>query len=164
MINYIITLKEKIRIISGVDLMLGSRFAQIPRQEGTKKISIVIEPSFEKSICFDFYQNALSWTVYWAFEPSAGECRSTGPVFSHEIDTETAKSLKWISDNGLSKPAEKELGLDGHSYHISIDGFPEEYSCWCVIPKEWACLKDIIAQCVEYAGLDQDHYGCMISR
>lgn len=85
--------------------------------------------------------------------------RELSPIHSQRVDEKTAKLLNELCKNGLKKPKSIPRGLDGHDYHIMIDGFPAEYWCWCSLPDEWKKLEPIISQCVDYAQLDPDRYG-----
>ena len=48
------------------------------------------------------------------------------------------------------------IGLDGHSYTITIEGTPRrEYKTWGLIPKEWAVIRDLVEVLRRYARLSE---------
>ena len=87
--------------------------------------------------------------------------RKISPIHSHPVDEKIVELLNELCKNGLPEPEEIPRGLDGHDYHIRIDGFSSEYWCWCSLPEEWKNIKPIINQCVAYAQLNPARYGIL---
>lgn len=66
-----------------------------------------------------------------------------------------------LINNGLNKEVDMPHGCDGHSYMLKLYyPEPERFYCWCILPKEWKYLEDVINFLVkEVAGLDYSKYG-----
>ncbi len=61
---------------------------------------------------------------------------------------------------GLPELSQKpRCGLDGHSYEINIyTTSPRCYHCWCVIPKQWEIIDEIVERLSKYVTLEENYF------
>ncbi len=88
-----------------------------------------------------------------------------GTTYSYELSEDDALIIKEFLEKRLpSVSGHKPVGLDGHSYYVTLPQLQEKYDCWSVLPKEWTRLGDIIDICIKYANLDVKEYGYSIAK
>lgn len=61
---------------------------------------------------------------------------------------------------GLPELSKKpRWGLDGHSYEINIyTSSPRHYHCWCVVPRQWEIINEIVARLSKYVALEEKYF------
>ena len=158
--------------------------------EGTKEISISIEHSFNvKPAYFEIYSNHNKWILYRNSAPLLSDVIQAVKMYSkrslsineiannkeilqcihkkcdihkYELNKEETLIVKKFLEKKLPEVKKLPFGLDGHNYAVAINSDNRKYHCWCVIPKEWTVLGELIEMVVKKTELP-DYYLASIS-
>ena len=76
------------------------------------------------------------------------------------LDQEDKQFFDDFINKGLPELFHKpRWGLDGHSYEINVYGAePRYYRCWCIVPKQWEIINEIVIRLSKYVTLGQNYY------
>ena len=160
-------------------------FSPIEGCVGNQIMTMLIELSFGKSVYFELYEADHNWTIYWNYEVRPAEflpvmkqyakpemtlkdavedqkiqkkISELSHTFSKDLGEDEIALIKSIIAQGFPELSRrKPQGLDGHSYCFTIGGDDKEYSCWCVIPKEWSHIRTVIDLFADIADLSDDY-------
>jgi len=160
-------------------------FSPIEVYAGNRIMTMLISLSFGTSVYFEIYGDGNDWKIYWNFEIHPNEflpvmkkyakpgmmlldamedqtiiskVRELSHTFSKDLSSDEVALIKDVISKGFPElTRRKPQGLDGHSYIFTLDSDDTEYSCWCVIPEEWAHIVSAIDLVVDIAGLDDNY-------
>ena len=127
----------------------------------------------------------LYWCYETPYDEILAFCRENGYLdklkdfdeFLNNEDILTAIKKQTVRDSGYLEEPDEEFfmrfihdglpkldrkppwGLDGHSYYITIKGNPDRsYHAWCVIPKEWSRIQELIERLGNYTDFSGYNY------
>ncbi|MDE5770442.1 MAG: hypothetical protein K2I06_02265 [Ruminococcus sp.] len=85
------------------------------------------------------------------------------PVYSAVLNKKQKNIIDIFLKKGINEDVHEPQGRDGHSYVIEVY-HPEyrKFHCWCMLPKEWIILADVINMLVDMSQADFQKYGAEI--